>query len=77
MLRPQGSDLVPTEFVVNTEDIVETIDKFAVNHHLYADDSSRPPTYAWKQLPNIVDDLSSVSNTLGTGAHRDVATYSR
>ena len=27
------------EFVAYTEDIVETIDRFAVNHHLYADDS--------------------------------------
>ena len=36
---PQGSVLGPKEFVVYTEDIVETVDKFAVNNHLYADDS--------------------------------------
>ena len=36
---PQGSVLGPKEFVVYTEDIVETIDKFAVNHPLYANDS--------------------------------------
>ena len=35
----QGSVLGPKEFVVYTEDIVETIDKFAVNHHLHVDDS--------------------------------------
>ena len=68
---PQGSVLGPKEFVVYTEDIVETVDKFAVNHHLYADDSSSSPTYARKQLRNIVVDLSYVLNTLGTGGHRD------
>ena len=36
---PQGSVFGLKEFVVYTEDIVETIEKFAVNHHLYADDS--------------------------------------
>ena len=35
----QGSVIGPKEFFVYTKDIVETIDKFAVNHHLYADDS--------------------------------------
>ena len=36
---PQGSVIGPKEFVAYTEDIVETIDRFAVNNHLYADDS--------------------------------------
>ena len=39
MQRPTGFGLCPKEFVAYTEDIVETIDKFAVNHHMYADDS--------------------------------------
>ena len=39
MQRPTRFGLGQKEFVVYTEDIVETIDKFAVNHHLYADDS--------------------------------------
>ena len=36
---PQGSVIGCKKFVAYTEDIVETIDRFAVNHHLYAEDS--------------------------------------
>ena len=36
---PQGSEIGPKEFIMYTEDIEETIDRFIVNHHLYADDS--------------------------------------
>ena len=35
----QGSVIVPVKFIVNTEDIVETVDVFRINHHLYADDT--------------------------------------
>ena len=35
----QGSVLGPQEFIEYTEDIVTTITKFDINHHLYADDS--------------------------------------
>ena len=36
---PQGSVIVPNEFIMYTEDIKETIDRFIINHHLYAVDS--------------------------------------
>ena len=36
---PQGSVIGPQKFVVYTEDIVETIEAFMVNHYLYADDT--------------------------------------
>ena len=36
---PQGSVIGPQKFVAYTEDIVETIEAFMVNHHLYADDT--------------------------------------
>ena len=36
---PQGSVIGLQKFVVYTEDIVETIKAFMVNHHLYADDT--------------------------------------
>ena len=41
---PQGSFTGPMEFVVYTDDVVETIDKFVVIHRLYADDAT---TYAY------------------------------
>ena len=36
---PQGSVVGPQKFVAYTEDIVETIEAFMINHHLYADDT--------------------------------------
>ena len=36
---PQGSVIGSKEFIIYTEDIDETIDRFVINHHLYADDS--------------------------------------
>ena len=36
---PQGSMIGPKEFII--EDIKETIDRFIINHHLYADNSQR------------------------------------
>ena len=36
---PQSSVIGPQKFVAYTEDIVETIETFMVNHHLYADDT--------------------------------------
>ena len=36
---PQGSAIGPKEFIMYTDDIRETIDRFFINHHLYADDS--------------------------------------
>ena len=36
---PQGSVIGPVKFIPYTEDIVETVDAFRVNHHLYADDT--------------------------------------
>ena len=35
----QRSVIGPQEFITYIEDIKETIDRFIVNHHLYADDS--------------------------------------
>ena len=35
----QGSVIEPVKFIAYTEDIVETVDAFRVNHHLYADDT--------------------------------------
>ena len=36
---PQGSVIGSKEIIMYTEDIKETIDRFIINHHLYADDS--------------------------------------
>ena len=36
---PQGSVIWPVKFIAYTEDIVETVDAFRLNHHLYADDT--------------------------------------
>ena len=36
---PHGSVIGPKEFIMHTENIKETIDRFIMNHHLYADDS--------------------------------------
>ena len=36
---PQSSVIGPKEFIMYTEDIKETIDRFIINHHLYVDDS--------------------------------------
>ena len=36
---PQGSVIGPVKYTVNTEDIVETVDAFRINHQLYADDT--------------------------------------
>ena len=35
----QDSVIGPKEFIMYTKDIKETIDRFIINHHLYADDS--------------------------------------
>ena len=40
---PEGSVVDPKEFIMYTEDIKETIDRFIINHHLYADDSQLLP----------------------------------
>ena len=36
---PQGSVISPKEFIMYTENIKKTIDRFIINHHLWADDS--------------------------------------
>ena len=36
---PQGSVIDPKKFVAYTENIAEEIDTFAINHHLYVDDT--------------------------------------
>ena len=36
---PQGPVTDPQQFVISMEDIVKTIDRFAVNHRLFADDN--------------------------------------
>ena len=36
---PQGSVIGPAKFIAHTENILETVDAFQINHHLYADDT--------------------------------------
>ena len=42
----QGSNIGPQKFVAYTEDIVETIEAFMVNHHIFADDAQLKKPHA-------------------------------
>ena len=64
---PQGLVIGPKEFIIFTEDIKETIDRFIINHHLYADDSQFRAHTKIKQLWSIVDDWRHASKASGTG----------
>ena len=55
----------PKDFIVYTEDMKETIDRFIINHHLYVDDSQL--LAHMKMLWSIVDDWRHASKASGTG----------
>ena len=67
----QGSVLGPKEFVVYMEDTVETIDKFAVNHHVYADDSQLLTHMCLETVAGHRRRPELCVEHLGDGAHRD------
>ena len=64
---PQGSVIDPKEFIMYTEDIKETIDRFIINHHLYATTPISLLTKNIMQLWSIVDDWRHASKASGTG----------
>ena len=63
---PQGSGIGPEEFIMYTENIKETIDRFIINHHLYAEDSQLLTHIKLMQLWSIIDDLRQASKASGT-----------
>ena len=57
---PQGSVIGPEEFVVYTEDIIEIMNRFTVNHHLYATTSNCSLTCKSWQFWSIAEDSRRV-----------------
>ena len=67
---PQGSVIGPKEFIIYTEDIDETIDRFIINHHLYADDSNCLLTCKSWQPWSIGGEWRNASRASGAGVRR-------